>query len=114
MPLFKNISLARFYSTNSKQSRASQAKVSKDYQALESRRVLATIFLDTTSGDLFISGDAGNDVGSLVASGNQVEASIAGAPSQTFNASAVNNVFFIGGAGTVSYTHLTLPTTPYV
>ena len=99
MPLFKNISLARFYSTNNKQSRASQAKVSKDYQALESRRVLATIFLDTTSGDLFISGDAGNDVGSLVASGNQVEASIAGAPSQTFNASAVNNVFFIGGAG---------------
>ena len=99
MQFFKNTSLARFYSSKNKQSRVSQAKVSKDYQALESRRVLAAIFLDTTTGDLFISGNDGNDVGSLVASGNQVEASIAGAPSQTFNASAVSNVFFIGGAG---------------
>ena len=94
MSFFKNISYVRFYSSSKKQARVSQAKVSKDYQALESRRVLASIFLDTTSGDLFISGDAGNDVGSLVASGSQVEASIAGAPS-------------------LSLIHISEPTRPY-
>jgi len=69
--------------------------------------VLASIFLNA-SGELFISGGSGNDVGALVAtSGNQVEASITGADSQTFNANDIARVTFIGNAGNDTLTNNT-------
>ena len=78
MSFFKNNFLTRIFLSSNKRTRNSQSKASNDYATLESRRVLASIFLDS-SGELFISGGDGNDVGALVASGDQVEASISGA-----------------------------------
>ena len=95
----------RFFS--GKRKSASQPKVSTGYEALESRRVLASIFLDTSSGELFISGGGGNDEGALVASGDQVEASITGAESQTFDADEVISVTFIGNNGNDTLTNFT-------
>ena len=69
--------------------------------------MLASIFLNADSGELFISGDSGNDVGSLVAAGDQVEASITGTENKTFAASDVAKVTFIGNAGNDTLTNFT-------
>ena len=69
--------------------------------------MLATIFLNQDSGELFITGDSGNDVGALVASGDQVEARITGAANQTFNASDISRVFFVGNAGNDTLSNFT-------
>ena len=93
--------------TQGKRTRNSQAEIGTSYEALESRRVLASIFLNA-SGELFISGGSGNDVGVLVTKGgNQVEASITGADSQTFDASDIARVTFIGNAGNDTLTNNT-------
>ena len=93
--------------TRGKRTRNSQAEIGTSYEALESRRVLASIFLNA-SGELFISGGSGNDVGALVATGgNQVEASITGTGSQTFNANDIARVTFIGNAGNDTLTNNT-------
>ena len=97
---------ARFCFANDKRIRNSQSKASYGYEALENRRVLASIFLDA-SGELFISGGSGDDVATLVASGDQVEASITGVESQTFDASDVEKVSFIGGNGDDTLTNAT-------
>ena len=106
MQFFKNNLLARIWLSTSKRARTSQVNASSGYEALESRRVLASIFLNA-SGELFISGGAGNDVGELVASGDQVEASIIGAESQTFDASDIASVTFIGNSGNDTLTNFT-------
>ena len=46
-------------------------------------------------------------MGALIASGDQVEASITGAESQTFSASEVETVFFIGKNGNDTFTNFT-------
>lgn len=114
MQFFKNLSLTRLWFSSSngfqsraKQTRASNSKTSHGYEVLENRRVLASIYLNPVSGELFISGGYGDDVGALVASGDQVEASISGAASQTFNASDVTSVTFIGDAGNDTLTNNT-------
>ena len=107
MQLLSYISLSRLWlssannsRTQGKRTRNSRTETGTSYEVLESRRVLAAIFLNTSSGELFISGGSGNDVGALVATGgNQVEASITGAASQTFNANDIASVTFIGNAG---------------
>ena len=106
MQFFNSNPFGRFF--KAKQSRPSKPKTAtSNYETLESRRVLASIFLNTTSGELFISGGNGNDVGALVASGDQVEASVSGAASQTFSASEVARVTFIGNAGNDTFTNNT-------
>lgn len=76
------------------------------YEALEQRRVLASIFFDTAAGDLYISGGSGNDTGSIVnVSGGQVRASVTGTADQTFDASEISRVFFIAGAGDDTFTN---------
>jgi len=107
MQFSNNNPLASFLFSNNKRTRTSQSKTSSSYETLESRRVLASIFLNTSSGELFISGGDGNDQGALVASGDQVEASITGALSQTFDASEIARVFFIGEAGNDTLTNNT-------
>ena len=107
MHLFSKLFVARSTFASNKQTRNSQPVASIGYETLESRRMLAAIFLDTSSGELFISGGAGDDVGALVASGDQVEASINGAESQTFNASEIETVIFIGGNGNDKLTNST-------
>ena len=107
MQFFKHLNPSRFFQPCRKPLRASQSKNSQSYEALEGRRVLASIFLNPTSGELFISGGTGNDVGTLVASGDQVEASITGAASQVFNASDITQAFFIGDAGNDTFTNET-------
>ena len=107
MQLFTNSPLARSFFSSNKRTRNSQPKASNGYDVLESRRVLASIFLNLDSGELFISGDSGNDVGSLVASGDQVEASIAGTENKTFAASDVAKVSFIGNDGNDTFTNFT-------
>ena len=107
MHFFKNNALVRFLFSNDKRTRISKPITTSGYEALESRRVLASIYLNPTSGELFISGGDGNDVGALVASGDQVEASVTGAASQTFDASDVTKVFFIGNAGNDTLTNST-------
>ena len=97
---------AQSYFASNKRTRNSQPKVSSGYQVLEGRRVLASIFLNA-AGELFISGGSGNDVGVLVASGDQIEASITGTESQTFDASEVEAVTFIGGDGNDTLTNST-------
>ena len=107
MHLFSKLFVARSSFASNKQTRNSQPKASNGYETLESRRMLASIFLDTATGELFISGGSGNDVGALVASGDQVEASITGVESQTFNASEIETVTFIGNDGNDSLTNST-------
>ena len=97
---------ARFCFSSSQRTRKSQPKANNEYEVLESRRVLAAIFLDTT-GELFISGGGGNDVGSLVASGNQVVANITGVARQTFAASEISSATFIGFNGNDTFTNST-------
>ena len=111
MRFFEDNPLVRFCLSGSKRTRTSRSKTSTDYENLESRRVLAAIFLDSGTGELFISGDAGNDMATLVDVGdvgsNQVEASVTGVASQTFNASDITFVFFIGNAGNDTLTNST-------
>ena len=107
MPLFSSNLVSRFCFASNKRIRKSQPTASSGYESLESRRVLASIFLNTATGELFISGGSGNDVGALVASGDQVEASITGVESQTFNTSEIETVTFIGNDGNDSLTNST-------
>ena len=106
MQLFFKNALLRFGLSNNKRHRNSQLKAAEGYNLLENRRVLASIFL-SSSGELFISGGGGNDVGALVTSGDQVEASITGTGSQTFAASEVQSVTFIGNNGNDTLTNFT-------
>ena len=103
--LFNN-PVARFCFSSNRRTRNSQPKASSGYEVLEGRRLLAAIVLDTT-GELFIAGGAGNDVGSFVASGNQFVASISGAESETFSASEISGVTFIGFDGNDTFTNST-------
>ena len=106
MQFFKNNPFTRFSFSNSKRARGSRTKANSSYEVLESRRVLASIFLNS-SGELFIAGDSANDVGALVASDDQVEASITGAESQMFEASEIERVTFIGNDGNDTFTNST-------
>ena len=92
--------------TRDKRTRNSQTENSTSYDVLERRRVLAAIFLNTTTGDLFISGGSGDNVGALVSTGSdQVEASVTGADSQTFDVNEISRVTFIGNAGDDTFTN---------
>ena len=106
MQFFKNNPLARIFLSTNKRTRNSHPKANISYATLESRRVLASISLNA-SGELFINGSSGDDVGSLVASGDQVEASITGVASQTFNASEISSVTFVGSNGDDTLSNLT-------
>ena len=103
--LFSN-PVTRFCFSSNRRTRNSQPKAGSGYEVLEGRRLLAAIVLDTT-GELFIAGGAGNDVGSFVASGNQFVANISGAESETFSASEISRVTFIGFDGNDTFTNST-------
>ena len=101
---------SKFFSgscVSNKRTRQPQPTVGSGYETLESRRLLASIFLNTASGELFISGGSGDDVGALVALGGQFEASITGAESKTFDAHEIETVSFIGGDGNDTLTNST-------
>ena len=85
------------------------------YSRLEPRRLLASIYLDNASGDLYISGGNANDTGSLTMVGSsQVQASITGADSQTFASNQIQRVVFIGLEGNDTFTNDTaIPSLQY-
>ena len=70
MQYFSNNLLARFCFASNKRTRTSQAQANNVYDALENRRVLASIFL-SASGELFISGGSSDDVGAFKAIGSK-------------------------------------------
>ena len=70
------------------------------FQCLEPRNLLAGIFLDTATSDLFIFGDAENNVGSVTqVNPTTIRASINGVPSQDFSTSEFSRIVFLGFGG---------------
>ena len=69
-------------------------------ERLEPRNLLAGIFLDTASGDLFVFGDAANDTGSISqVNPTTIRANLAGIPSQAFSTSEFSRIVFLGLGG---------------
>jgi Ca2+-binding RTX toxin-like protein len=70
------------------------------YESLEQRRVLAGISFDLGSGFITITGSSGNDA-SVVShtSPTQIQVALTGFAPQTFTASQVNRIYFIGMEG---------------
>ncbi len=76
------------------------------FQSLEPRYLLAGIFFN--AGEVTIAGAAGNDTGSfLQVNSTTLRATLNGFPDQTFAASTVSKVTFIGFAGDDSFSNLT-------
>lgn len=76
------------------------------FQSLEPRHLLAGIFF--SSGEVTIAGDAGNNVGSFIqVDSNTYRAALNGFSSQSFAASTVSKVTFIGFAGNDNFTNST-------
>ncbi len=73
------------------------------YQSLEPRNLLASISVN--GGELILGGGTGNDVASVSSSGNDIIAMITGATTQTFAASDIDAIRFIGLGGDDSFTN---------
>lgn len=69
------------------------------YASCESRHLLAGIFFQESTGEVFIGGDSADDIGIVSQSGSTVTVTQRGYPTQTFNAADVTKVSFIGQGG---------------
>lgn len=78
---------------------------STEYQLLEQKQLLASISL--TGGDLLLGGGTGADVATVSVSGGTVTASLTGVETETFPASSVSSITFIGLAGDDRFTNNT-------
>lgn len=70
-----------------------------DYRHCEPRRLLAGIEFNAGTGQVLIGGTNGDDVGLVTQQGNRVTVSQSGFESQTFDASDVNSILFVGLRG---------------
>ncbi|MEM7784161.1 MAG: hypothetical protein AAF623_12470 [Planctomycetota bacterium] len=85
-----------------RRSRVSKRKYSQtefSIASLESRHLLAGIFLDTSNGELTVFGDNGNNVGQVNFVNGNIEARIDNVAVQSFNPGQVNSLVFVGFNG---------------
>jgi Ca2+-binding RTX toxin-like protein len=107
---FSRSLISKFFATSNNKRPVRDSRnlrtASSQYQTLEERRVLASIFFDAAAGDLYISGGSGADTGSITTvAGGQVEASVTGSVSKTYSAASISRVVFIGGDGNDTFTN---------
>lgn len=92
-----------------KKNRASRRKSRTSnhrYESLEKRRLLAGVYHDTATGDLFIFGDAGNNFAVAVSSDSDPEVLVVSdAGRHTFNKSEITQLTFIGYGGDDTFTN---------
>ena len=70
-----------------------------DYQGFEERRLLAGIQFTASTGQVLIGGTNADDVARVTQTGNAITVTQQGFESQTFNASTVNSILFVGLRG---------------
>ena len=91
--------IARFLGRQPAFARVRQSKPPLEYQNLEGRKLLAGIVFLENAGEVLIGGTTGNDVASVVQSGDTITVSQEGFESRQFSINEVEQIRFVGLAG---------------